>query len=94
MGAAEEPIPLKAGKRQIKVGPFMTVNYAEWKKNVWLISHILKVNLQLKSLDKEKNDFIFRKYPSTFLFLLEMILLDCLKLIRYLSSEDFAKITP
>ena len=32
MGAAEEPIPLKAGKRQIKVGPFMTVNYAEWKK--------------------------------------------------------------
>ena len=42
MGAVLKPIPLKAGKRQIKVGPFMTVNYAEWKKNVWLISHILE----------------------------------------------------
>ena len=32
MGAVLEPIPLKAGKRQIKVGPFMKANYAEWKK--------------------------------------------------------------
>ena len=31
MGAVEVPIPLKAGKQQIKVGPFMKANYAEWK---------------------------------------------------------------